>query len=65
MAGAQPRLKSIAKHFVNHFETRQEETFGKSMIVEMSRRNAVRLYEEIIKLRPDWESNDLKKAKLN
>ncbi|UZN41734.1 type I restriction endonuclease subunit R [Lactobacillus sp. IBH004] len=64
LAGAQPRLKSIAKHFVNHFETRQEETFGKSMIVEMSRRNAVRLYEEIIKLRPDWESNDLKKGKI-
>ena len=64
LAGAQPRLKSIAKHFVNHFETRQEETFGKSMIVEMSRRNAVRLYDEIIKLRPDWESKDLKKGKI-
>lgn len=64
LAGAQPRLKSIAKHFVNHFETRQEETFGKSMIVEMSRRNAVRLYDEIIKLRPDWESRDLKKGKI-
>jgi len=38
LAGAQPRLESIAKHFVNHFETRQKETFGKSMIVEMSRR---------------------------
>ncbi|MBI0110517.1 type I restriction endonuclease subunit R, partial [Lactobacillus sp. W8093] len=64
LAGAQPRLKSIAKHFVNHFETRQKETFGKSMIVEMSRRNAVRLYDEIIKLRPDWESKDLKKGKI-
>ena len=64
LAGAQPRLKSIAKHFVDHFETRQEETFGKSMIVEMSRRNAVRLYDEIIKLRPDWESKDLKKGKI-
>ena len=64
LAGAQPRLKSIAKHFVNHFETRQKETFGKSMIVEMSRLNAVRLYDEIIKLRPDWESKDLKKGKI-
>ena len=44
LAGAQPRLESIAKHFVNHFEARQKETFGKAMIVEMSRRNAVRLY---------------------
>ena len=64
LAGAKTRLKSIANHFVNHFETRQKEAFGKSMIVEMSRRNAVRLYDEIIKLRPDWESNDLKKGKI-
>lgn len=64
LAGAQPRLESIAKHFVNHFETRQKETFGKSMIVEMSRRNAVRLYDEIIKLRPKWGNKDLKKGKI-
>ncbi len=53
LAGAQPRLESIAKHFVSHFEARQKETFGKAIIVEMSRRNAVRLYNEIIKLRPE------------
>ena len=57
LAGAQPRLESIAKHFVNHFEARQKETFGKAMIVEMSRRNAVRLYNQIIKLRPEWDSD--------
>ncbi|WP_283577303.1 type I restriction endonuclease subunit R [Ligilactobacillus aviarius] len=64
LAGAQPRLESIAKHFVNHFESRQKEVFGKAMIVEMSRRNAVRLYNEIIKLRPEWESDDLNKGKI-
>lgn len=64
LAGAQPRLESIAKHFVNHFEARQKETFGKAMIVEMSRRNAVRLYNEIIKLRPEWDSDDLNKGKI-
>lgn len=64
LAGALPRLKSIAEHFVQHFETRQKETFGKSMIVEMSRRNAVRLYNEIIKLRPKWHSDDLNKGKI-
>ena len=64
LAGAQPRLKSIAKHFVHHFESRQKEAFGKAMIVEMSRRNAVRLYNEIIKLRPEWESDDLNKGKI-
>lgn len=34
------------------------------MIVEMSRRNAVRLYDEIVKLRPEWDSQDLKKGKI-
>ena len=28
LAGAQPRLASIAQHFVSHFEARQRETFG-------------------------------------
>ncbi|MCH9266139.1 type I restriction endonuclease subunit R [Pediococcus acidilactici] len=64
LAGAQPRLQSIAQHFVNHFEARQKEAFGKAMIVEMSRRNAVRLYNEIIKLRPEWDSDDLNKGKI-
>lgn len=64
LAGAKPRLESIAKHFVEHFEARQQEAFGKAMIVEMSRRNAVRLYNEIIKLRPEWHSDDLKKGKI-
>ena len=64
LAGAQPRLESIAKHFVNHFEARQKEAFGKTMIVEMSRRNAVRLYNEIIKLRPEWDSDDLNKGEI-
>lgn len=64
LAGAKPRLESIAKHFVQHFEARQKETFGKAMIVEMSRRNAVRLYNEIIKLRPEWESADRDKGKI-
>ena len=64
LAGAKPRLESIAKHFVHHFEARQKETFGKAMIVEMSRRNAVRLYNEIIKLRPEWESDDRDKGKI-
>lgn len=64
LAGAQTRLKSIAEHFVEHFEARQKEAFGKAMIVEMSRRNAVRLYNEIVKLRPEWDSDDLDKGKI-
>ena len=64
LAGAKPRLEQVAKHFVEHFEARQKEAFGKAMIVEISRRNAVRLYDEIIKLRPTWHSDDLNKGKI-
>lgn len=64
LAGAKPRLQSIAQHFVDHFESRQKEAFGKAMIVEISRRNAVHLYNEIVKLRPEWHSDDLNKGKI-
>ena len=64
LAGAKPRLASIAKHIVHHFESGQKETFGKAMIVEMTRQNAARLYDEIIKLRPEWGSDDLMKGKI-
>ncbi len=64
IAGAKQRLEAIAKHFISHFEARQKEEFGKSMIVEISRINAVKLYNEIIKLRPNWESSDIHKGKI-
>lgn len=58
LAGAKQRLQRLATDMVNHFEARQEAMFGKSMIVVMSRRIAIDLYQEIIKLRPDWHSDD-------
>jgi len=41
---------------VAHFEKRVEAMDGKSMIVCMSRRIAVDLYNALIKLRPEWAS---------
>ncbi len=64
ITGSQPRLEKLAQDFVKHFETRQEASFGKSMIVTMSRRIAIDLYQEIIKLRPDWHSDDDDKGKI-
>lgn len=58
VSGANSRLKTLAKDFVEHFETRQKAMFGKSMIVAMSRRIAIELYKEIIALRPEWHSDD-------
>lgn len=58
MVGDDDRLKLLASDLVKHFETRSEAMHGKGMIVCMSRRICVDLYNEIIKLRPDWHSED-------
>ncbi|MDD2259432.1 MAG: type I restriction endonuclease subunit R [Acholeplasmataceae bacterium] len=67
IVGAEPRVKTVAKDIVEHFEKRQEAmttSVGKGMIVAMSRRIAVELYNEIVALRPDWHSDDLMKGKI-
>ncbi|MCO6498069.1 MAG: type I restriction endonuclease subunit R [Chitinophagaceae bacterium] len=58
IVGNANRIKNVAADIVNHFEERQEVFEGKGMIVCMSRRICVLLYEEIIKLKPHWHSKD-------
>ena len=58
IVGNPDRLKLIASDIVKHFEARNEILEGKAMIVCMSRRIAVELYAEIIKIKPDWHSDD-------
>lgn len=58
IVGAEERLDLIARDIVDHWEKRREAMLGKGMIVTMSRRIAVRLYEKIVELRPDWHSDD-------
>lgn len=58
MVGTEKRLQLIAQDIVNHFENRCAVQDGKWMIVSMSRRICVELYAQIIKLRPDWHSDD-------
>ena len=62
--GSENRLKTLAKDFVEHWETRRKNAFGKCMIVCMSRRICVALYNEIIKLKPEWHNEDKKKGKI-
>lgn len=62
LIGSQNRIKEVANDIVTHFENRQEVFDGKGMIVAMSRRIAAELYAEIIKLRPEWHSDDLDKG---
>lgn len=58
VVGAPSRIKKIAGDIVEHFENRLSVIDGKGMIVCMSRRICVELYNEIIKLRPEWHSED-------
>jgi type I restriction enzyme, R subunit len=58
VVGAEPRVASVAADLVAHFEERGKAQTGKAMIVAMSRDICVHLYNEIIKLRPDWHSAD-------
>lgn len=58
IVGSQTRIKRVAKDLVNHFEERLDALDGKGMVVCMSRRICIELYQEIIKLRPEWHHDD-------
>lgn len=64
MVGADKRLSMVAEDLVNHFEKRLEILNGKAMIVCMSRRICVEMYNSLKKLRPDWHSNNDKKGRM-
>jgi type I restriction enzyme R subunit len=57
-------MGQVAADLVEHFERRQEAMQGKAMVVTMSRRIAVELYDEIVKLKPEWDSSDDAKGKI-
>jgi len=58
IVGNPNRVQKIAEDLVYHFEQRNAVLEGKAMIVCMSRRICVELYEAIIKIRPLWHSDD-------
>jgi type I restriction enzyme R subunit len=62
VVGAEPRVSSVAADLVAHFEERSKAQTGKAMVVAMSRDICVHLYNEIIKLRPDWHDPDPEKG---
>lgn len=47
---------------MSHFEDRCAAQDGKGMLVAMSREICVHLYNEIVKLRPEWHSDDPEKG---
>ena len=58
LVGNPKRIKRVAEDLVQHYERRLEAMDGKAMIVCMSRRICVDLYNAIIKCRPDWASTE-------
>jgi type I restriction enzyme R subunit len=58
LVGTEKRINLIARDLVNHFEERLEALDGKALVVAMSRRICVDLYNAIVKLRPGWHDPD-------
>jgi len=58
VVGTQKRVGLIAEDLVNHFEQRLEAMDGKAMVVCMSRRICVDLYNALVKLRSRWHDED-------
>lgn len=67
IVGADEVVNTIAKDFVEHFEARQQAQQyegGKAMFVAMSRRIAVKFYDAVCKIRPEWHSDDIHKGRI-
>ena len=64
LVGADKRLRLVADDLVRHFEARQAGMRGKGMVVCMSRRICVAMYNAITALRPDWHSADDDKGRI-
>lgn len=58
IVGNEKRLEKIADDMVRHFEARSSVMVGKGLVVAMSRRICVDLYDQIVKIRPEWHSED-------
>ncbi len=70
IVGSESRLKKIVADFLKHFDEHQAGIAktgagtGKSMIVCMSREICVRLYDEIVRQRPEWHNPDPTKGSI-
>ena len=58
LVGTEKRLGLIADDIITHFEERLEAMDGKAMIVCMSRRICVELYNALVERRPEWHDDD-------
>jgi len=64
LVGAQERVDLVASDIVKHWENRLRTMDGKAMIVCMSRRICVDLYNALVALRPEWHNPEDDKGAL-
>lgn len=64
VVGSPNRIRKLAQDIINHYETKAEVMDGKAMVVCMSRRICVDLYDAVVALRPEWHSDDMTKGKI-
>jgi type I restriction enzyme R subunit len=64
LVGHPDRLRLIARDITEHFEARQETFTGKALVVAMTRKIAVDLYNQFIAFRPDWHSDKHEEGKI-
>jgi len=53
--GADETIKSLCSDIISHYEDRQDILTGKAMILAYSRPIAMKIYAEILQLRPEWK----------
>jgi type I restriction enzyme R subunit len=58
VVGEEKRVRLISEDLVRHFEARLGVMDGKAMVVCMSRRICVDMYDALVKLRPAWHDPD-------
>lgn len=58
LVGAENRIQKIAGDILQHFDQRLNTMDGKGLIVCMSRRICIEMYNAIIKQKPHWHNSD-------
>ena len=56
LVGSNERMEMLADDIIAHYEDRQYVLTGKAMIVCMTRRIAIKLYQKLLDKRPDWKN---------
>jgi type I restriction enzyme R subunit len=57
IVGDEKRINLIAEDIAQHYQERSEVINGKAMIVAMSRKICVALYNAVVSLKPEWKEN--------